>query len=444
MVYNKGQAVECESAGSWYPAKIVEVNKAKRKVKVHYQGWKARWDEWLPYTSDRLRNDEMQEDEAEPVDEEPPAAAAAPAPALPLVRTQQRPLSAAKDSDSRPTAPSQVQGGDDGQSGEEESGEDESGEEESGDEDSSAASTVQVVAAPEPPKISKEKREAQYKAQMQEARAARKANSAEVEEAQRQHAEKVQVELRTMAQKRWKFLEGQGDIFASFMDKYSAGPDEAAEAAQRPDAAEGSVAGSGKAEAAAGSAAAAAACKSPGRRRMTEREEDEQYMKEQEEAEEEIPRLSAEQTGLFISTGSMRPYQVEGLNWLVRLYHRGLNGILADEMGLGKTLQTISMLGFLHHFKGVRGPHIIVVPKSTLGNWCNEFREWRAQFLREPIVCGSLRQTVLPHLICASSPLPGRWTPQLRVLKFYGSKDERALIRERDLVYGQFGGYLVQ
>ena len=47
----------------------------------------------------------------------------------------------------------------------------------------------------------------------------------------------------------------------------------------------------------------------------------------------------------FIKGGTMRDYQVEGLNWMLSLYARELNGILADEMGLGKTLQTISLLG---------------------------------------------------------------------------------------------------
>ena len=35
----------------------------------------------------------------------------------------------------------------------------------------------------------------------------------------------------------------------------------------------------------------------------------------------------------------MRNYQLEGYEWLVKLYENGINGILADEMGLGKTIQ---------------------------------------------------------------------------------------------------------
>lgn len=31
--------------------------------------------------------------------------------------------------------------------------------------------------------------------------------------------------------------------------------------------------------------------------------------------------------------GQMRDYQIEALNWMLRLHHGNLNGILADEMG---------------------------------------------------------------------------------------------------------------
>lgn len=37
--------------------------------------------------------------------------------------------------------------------------------------------------------------------------------------------------------------------------------------------------------------------------------------------------------------GSLKGYQLKGLQWLSSLYDQGLNGILADEMGLGKTVQ---------------------------------------------------------------------------------------------------------
>ncbi|KAI7839523.1 hypothetical protein COHA_006706, partial [Chlorella ohadii] len=49
----------------------------------------------------------------------------------------------------------------------------------------------------------------------------------------------------------------------------------------------------------------------------------------------------------FLIKGVLREYQQIGLDWLVTLYHKRLNGILADEMGLGKTIQTIALLAHL-------------------------------------------------------------------------------------------------
>jgi SWI/SNF-related matrix-associated actin-dependent regulator of chromatin subfamily A member 5 len=39
--------------------------------------------------------------------------------------------------------------------------------------------------------------------------------------------------------------------------------------------------------------------------------------------------------------GEMRDYQIDGLNWMIKLYENGLNGILADEMGLGLCINSL-------------------------------------------------------------------------------------------------------
>ncbi|XRB05303.1 SWI/SNF-related matrix-associated actin-dependent regulator of chromatin subfamily A member 5 [Pycnococcus provasolii] len=104
-------------------------------------------------------------------------------------------------------------------------------------------------------------------------------------------------------------------------------------------------------------------------------------------------------------TGKMREYQLQGLNWMIHLYDNGVNGILADEMGLGKTLQSISLLGYLHEYRGITGPHLIIVPKSTLSNWMNEVR---------------------------------RWCPVLRPIKFHGNAEERQYQKDHLMVPGQF------
>ncbi|XP_039847605.1 probable chromatin-remodeling complex ATPase chain isoform X2 [Panicum virgatum] len=138
--------------------------------------------------------------------------------------------------------------------------------------------------------------------------------------------------------------------------------------------------------------------------KMTEEEEDEEYLKEEEDALAGAggTRLVSQPSCI---KGKMRDYQLAGLNWLIRLYENGINGILADEMGLGKTLQTISLLGYLHEFRGITGPHMVVAPKSTLGNWMKEIQ---------------------------------RFCPVLRAVKFLGNPEERNHIRDNLLQPGKF------
>lgn len=59
----------------------------------------------------------------------------------------------------------------------------------------------------------------------------------------------------------------------------------------------------------------------------------------------------------FLLHGNLREYQHIGLDWLVTMNEKKLNGILADEMGLGKTIQTIALLAHLACVKG-NLPHI--------------------------------------------------------------------------------------
>ncbi|GJN31896.1 hypothetical protein PR202_gb20351 [Eleusine coracana subsp. coracana] len=140
--------------------------------------------------------------------------------------------------------------------------------------------------------------------------------------------------------------------------------------------------------------------------KMTEEEEDEEYLKEEEDA------LAGTGGTRLVSQPSCEPLIDHSLlfsNIIVslyqQLYENGINGILADEMGLGKTLQTISLLGYLHEFRGITGPHMVVAPKSTLGNWIKEIQ---------------------------------RFCPILRAVKFLGNPEERNHIRENLLQPGKF------
>ncbi|KAK6457629.1 chromatin remodelling complex ATPase chain ISW1 [Scheffersomyces xylosifermentans] len=137
--------------------------------------------------------------------------------------------------------------------------------------------------------------------------------------------------------------------------------------------------------------------KASARRRKTEKEEDAELLND-EVATATITEFT--ESPRYVH-GQLRPYQIQGLNWLISLYENNLSGILADEMGLGKTLQTISFIGYLRYIKHINGPHIVITPKSTLDNWKREFN---------------------------------RWIPDIKVLVIQGDKDERHdLIRDQVL-----------
>ena len=78
----------------------------------------------------------------------------------------------------------------------------------------------------------------------------------------------------------------------------------------------------------------------------------------------------------FMVVGKLREYQHIGLDWLITLHDKKLNGILADEMGLGKTIQTIALLAYLACERSIWGPHLIVVPTSIMLNWEMELKRW--------------------------------------------------------------------
>ena len=85
----------------------------------------------------------------------------------------------------------------------------------------------------------------------------------------------------------------------------------------------------------------------------------------------------------------LRPYQLEGFNWLTFLYRHSLGGILADDMGLGKTVQALALMcaakelalsvasgepvpGTLVPAPDAGAPFLVVAPTSVVGNWALE------------------------------------------------------------------------
>eukprot|EP00842_Homolaphlyctis_polyrhiza_P006653 jgi/Hompol1/698/HPOL_004308-RA len=191
------------------------------------------------------------------------------------------------------------------------------------------------------------------------------------------------------ARRRYEFLVGQTDIFAHFLNVAKMKRDDARkfqdfsekERLNLPSTSDGSR-----------------------RHRKTEKEEDQEMLANDMDEDKQESFVFSESPA-YVEGGTMRDYQIQGLNWLISLYTNGINGILADEMGLGKTLQSISFLGYLKHFASNTGPHLVIVPKSTLHNWASEFR---------------------------------RWVPSIKAFTFHGDKQKRAEIIKEQLLTGDF------
>ena len=62
----------------------------------------------------------------------------------------------------------------------------------------------------------------------------------------------------------------------------------------------------------------------------------------------------------------LRPYQLEGRNWLHSRISSGFGCILADDMGLGKTRQVLAAIDALE------SPVLILVPTSVISSWADE------------------------------------------------------------------------
>ncbi|CAM0871274.1 unnamed protein product [Alopecurus aequalis] len=95
-------------------------------------------------------------------------------------------------------------------------------------------------------------------------------------------------------------------------------------------------------------------------------------------------------------TADLKPHQLDGVDWLIRRYHLGVNVMLGDEMGLGKTLQAIALLSYLKIQSIAPGPFLVLCPLSVTDGWLSEF---------------------------------GKFCPTLKVIRYVGDKPHRRNLR---------------
>ena len=100
---------------------------------------------------------------------------------------------------------------------------------------------------------------------------------------------------------------------------------------------------------------------------------------EEDQQEVERPRKSQwkemQESPVYKNGNTLRPYQLEGVNWLNFSWHNQRNCLLADEMGLGKTIQSLAWIHSIWQY-GIRGPFLVIAPLSTIPNWQREFELW--------------------------------------------------------------------
>lgn len=158
----------------------------------------------------------------------------------------------------------------------------------------------------------------------------------------------------------------------------------------------------------------------------------------------ESPWISRETMQEILPNANLADYQLIGVNWMWLLHDMkcqlgdgplngkrqksdkppvptNVNGVLADEMGLGKTVQTIAFLSWLKHI-------------NTSQKICTEVS--LSEF--QPGASRTKHATALkPHLIVSPASVVANWerefqkfAPQLHVVKYYGSMEERAEIQQ--------------
>ena len=93
--------------------------------------------------------------------------------------------------------------------------------------------------------------------------------------------------------------------------------------------------------------------------------------------------------------GTLRPYQLQGVQWLNFLDSLHFGACLADDMGLGKTVQILAFLA-IQKAKGITAPTLLVLPTTLIFNWQHEIQQFLPSF--NMLVLDGANRTTLSEL----------------------------------------------
>ncbi|MEP6929796.1 MAG: DEAD/DEAH box helicase [Flavobacterium sp.] len=134
------------------------------------------------------------------------------------------------------------------------------------------------------------------------------------------------------------------------------------------------------------------------------------------EIKSDVNPIQAEYVSSDFLKATLRPYQIDGVKWLLGHFNSNLGACLADDMGLGKTLQTLAVLVAVQEQLGYtskttnfdlfqnetvieREPlkALIVLPSSLVFNWYNEAVKFTPHFSKMQYI-GNDRKLLLSRL----------------------------------------------
>ena len=91
-------------------------------------------------------------------------------------------------------------------------------------------------------------------------------------------------------------------------------------------------------------------------------------------------------------TCQLKPFQREGLNWMIQQEKtKWKGGLLGDEMGMGKTIQAVSLI--MSDYPA-ENPSLVLVPPVAMMQWQKEIQDYTSGTLKVLLYHGAAMKKV--------------------------------------------------